>query len=176
MGNAASPIINKSGSIQPWNKIYYSNKLLRLRLKQSSNFLLILNLHLLYSNNFKSHPFLSNFWYKKAWTSRRLAVSSPSLFFKRKYYSNSILGIEHSFLIRRSTKELFSFSARVLLYSQWFIFIITWFKPQKNNKLSSKNSSTANRKFSNSTSRHGLSPANQLERYSKFLPNLTYTF
>lgn len=77
-------------------------------------------------------------------------------YFKRFYYSNSVLGIEHSFFIRNTTPEFFNFKPWIFFYNGWLVLIICWFKPPKNKKkflakLASKSSLLKNKTKKRST-------------------------
>jgi hypothetical protein len=84
-----------------------------------------------YGVNYNSNIFIHEYWYKKHRNYRALPSRIYMQYFKRFFYTNSVLSIEHSFLIRKKTKEFFYFRPWVLIYNNWFIFIISWYKPPK---------------------------------------------
>ena len=52
-------------------------------------------------------------------------------FFRRFFYSNDIVGIEHSYLLRNHSGEYFSFRLWVMKFLGWVVFSLQWFKPIK---------------------------------------------
>lgn len=91
---------------------------------------LLLN-YTLYGVNFQSNIFIHEYWYKKNKLLRTLPTKIYMQYYKRFFYTNSTLSIEHSFLIRKKTKEFFNFRPWVFLHNNWFIVIICWYKPPK---------------------------------------------
>ena len=84
-----------------------------------------------YGNNFSFNIFVDKLWYKNISINQNTINISYNQFFKRFFYTNSTLGIEHSFLLRNTTAEFFDIRPWVLYYNNWLIIIICWFKPLK---------------------------------------------
>ena len=63
----------------------------------------------------------------------RIVVQSKlnSRFFRRYFYTNDTLSIEHSYLIRNKTPEFFPMRTWIMKYAGWVIFSVQWFKPLK---------------------------------------------
>lgn len=170
MGNTSNPIINRVGSIQPWANHYVPSKLLKFQLKLVNLTLKILKNYISYSNSFKFNIFVHNFWYKNVNFSYKLSSQNYAQFFKRFYYSNSTLGIEHSFLIRNSTSEFFDFKPWVMQYNKWLVVIICWFKPPKQFKPAPNESFDENVlvKVTKKRKRHILKSSSNLSRLTLY--------
>jgi len=52
-------------------------------------------------------------------------------FFRRFFYTNDDLFIEHSYFIRNHSGEYFPFRLWIIKFSGWVIFSLQWFKPVK---------------------------------------------
>jgi len=107
---------------------------LKFKLKSIYSILSIFKNYISYGNTFNYNIFASEFWYSKNITYRFDKSLNQLRYFKRFYYSNSILGIEHSFFIRNTTAEFFNFKPWVFFYNNWIVLVICWFKPPKNKK------------------------------------------
>ena len=131
IGNTSNPVINRIGVVQPWAHNYVPSKNLKAKIRWVKSALKALGDYISYGVNFQSNIFIHEYWYKKHKQVRTLPVRTYMQYYKRFYYSNNTLSIEHSFLIRKQTKEFFCFRPWVLLYNNWFIIIICWYKPPK---------------------------------------------
>lgn len=130
MGN---PVSTRLGVNQFWYKHWYSDSSKALELRQDSSFEVLMSLYLQYGVSFQTNPFLHEYWYKKNMRNIRIVVQSKlnSRYFRRFFYTNDVLGIEHSYLVRNRTPEYFPMRTWVLKYAGWIIFSIQWFKPLK---------------------------------------------
>jgi hypothetical protein len=131
MGNTSNPVINRVGIIQPWSTNYITSKKSSFKSKWVNSLTTLLTSYMLYGVNFQSNIFLHEYWYKKNKALRNLPSKMYMQYYKRFFYTNSTLSIEHSFLIRKKTNEFFNFRPWVFLYNNWFIVIICWYKPPK---------------------------------------------
>ena len=52
-------------------------------------------------------------------------------YFRRFFYNNLTLQIEHSYLIRNEVAEYFPFRLWVLRYKSWLVIVLNWYRPQK---------------------------------------------
>lgn len=143
MGN---PVSTRLGVNQFWYKHWYTDKNLSLELKQDESLEKLIAFYLEYGLSFSSNPLLHEYWYRKNLKQLRVNAHQKNnhRFFRRFFYTNDALGIEHSYLIRNKTAEYFPMRLWVLKYSGWVIFSVQWFKPLKiksKNKLSSGGSS-----------------------------------
>ena len=84
-----------------------------------------------YSNNYNSNVFVHEFFFKKYSKAGVLNAEANLRFFKHYSYNNDVLGIEHSFLLRRENSEYFDFRVWAVSYNNWLILAISWFKPSK---------------------------------------------
>ena len=85
--------------------------------------------------NFSNNTFIHEYWYSKKFKKvRTLPARSFMQFYRRQYYSNNVVGIEHSYLIRYTTGEYFPLRTWYLRYKSWLIISIQWFKPDKSKK------------------------------------------
>jgi hypothetical protein len=131
IGNTSNPVINRTGIVQPWATNYANSKSLSSKVKWVSLVAKLLSNYMSYGVNYNSNIFIHEYWYKKHKNFRSLPSRIYMQYFKRFFYTNNILSIEHSFLIRKKTKEFFYFRPWVLIHNNWFIFIVCWYKPPK---------------------------------------------
>ena len=88
-----------------------------------------------YGANMSNSIFMHEHWYSKKFKQIRTLPSRGYMqFYRRHYYSNSVVGIEHSYLIRYTTGEYFPLRTWYLRYNNWNIISVQWFKPNKTNK------------------------------------------
>jgi len=91
----------------------------------------IIKIYLDYGNNYSTNIFIHDFFLKKYKKVRTSHSGTNLRFFKRYSYNNDILGIEHSFLLRRENDEYFNFRIWAISYNNWLVLAISWFKPSK---------------------------------------------
>jgi hypothetical protein len=91
----------------------------------------VVKTYLDYGNNYSTNVFVHDFFLKKYKRVRTSHNETNLRFFKRYSYSNDILGIEHSFLLRRENDEYFNFRIWAVSYNNWLVLAISWFKPSK---------------------------------------------
>ena len=130
MGN---PVSTRLGINQFWYKHWYSDSSKSLELKQDESLEKLITLYLQYGLTFQSNPLIHEYWYRKNMKTVRVNLQDKnnSRFFRRFFYTNDTLGIEHSYLIRNKTPEHFPMRTWVFKYAGWVIFSIQWFKPLK---------------------------------------------
>ena len=130
MGN---PVSTRLGINQFWYKHWYNDHSKSLELKQDESLEKLISFYLQYGLSFQTNPFIHEYWYKKNLKNIRIVVQNKLniRFFRRFFYTNDTLGIEHSYLIRNKTPEYFPMRTWVLKYAGWIIFSIQWFKPLK---------------------------------------------
>lgn len=130
MGN---PVSTRLGVNQFWYKHWYTDSSKSLELKQDDVLEKLISFYLQYGLNFRTHPFMHEYFYKKQLRNIRIHLQKKNntRFFRRFFYTNDALGIEHSYLIRNKTPEYFPMRTWVLKYSGWVIFSVQWFKPMK---------------------------------------------
>ena len=82
----------------------YSN-----HLKQDNFFENLVYMYLRYGLTFQNNPFFHEYWYRKTNKPlRTLSFTQKNLkFFRKFFYENSTLSIEHSFFLRNETPEYF---------------------------------------------------------------------
>ena len=164
MGN---PVSTRLGVNQFWYKHWYNDRSNSLELKQDESLEKLITLYLQYGLSFQTNPFVHEYWYRKNLKSIRIVKQSKlnSRFFRRFFYTNDILGIEHSYLIRNRTPEYFPMRMWVMKYGGWVLFSVQWFKPLK--------TKSRNKSFSKSASYVGSvskpSPSVVLTRRIKLL-------
>jgi hypothetical protein len=146
MGNMGNPVSTRLGVNQFWYKHWYTDSTKTLNLKQDDSFEKLVAFYLQYGLTIQTNPFVHEYWYKRHLRNTRVVVQSKlnSRFYRRFFYTNDALGIEHSYLIRNKTAEYFPMRTWVLRYGGWLIFSVQWFKPLKiksNKKLLSRSSS-----------------------------------
>lgn len=132
MGN---PSITRLGVQQFWYNHWYSDKFFSKNLQQDKLFENLIHLYLTYGLNLKENIFLHEYWYNhnKTIKSKRLnySYSTNKIFYRRYFYSNKIVGIEHNFLLRNNSSEFFPLKLWLFKYNNWIICNLNWFKPIK---------------------------------------------
>lgn len=138
----SNPTINRLGINQFWYKHWYSDTFYRSQLHQDFVSEKLLKFTLNAGTTYQSNPFVHEYWYKPSFKKQRLNVkSNNSKYFRRFYYSHSMLGIEHSYLIRNVNIETFPMRIWIFRFSNWLIFSFQMFKPLKGKNVSLKSNS-----------------------------------
>lgn len=132
MGN---PIITRLGTQQFWHNHWYSDTHMSANLQQDKLFENLLSLYLTYGLNIRENLFIHEYWYANNKRIKTLKLNYPktkqSIFYRRYYYLNNVVGIEHNFLLRNTTAEYFPLKLWLFKYNNWVILNVTWFKPMK---------------------------------------------
>jgi hypothetical protein len=132
MGNMGYPVITRLGISQFWYKNWYTDSNYMFSFKQDSLFQTLLKAYLSYGLTFPSNIFFNPYFYSKL--SRRFKEDyflKNLKFYRRFYFSNVPLGIEHSYFLRYRTGEYFPLRLWMLRYSKWIIIFFNCFKPIK---------------------------------------------
>ena len=148
MGN---PVITRLGVQQFWHTHWYSDSNISSNLQQDRLFENLLNLYLKYGLTLPSNLFVHEYWYGNVERLKTLRQSynqsKHNTFYRRYYYLNNVVGIEHNFLLRNATPEYFPLKLWLFKYNNWVILNVTWFKPMKGkirNNGSASSASAAN--------------------------------
>lgn len=128
----SNPTITRLGVNQFWYNHWVSNKDYSSQTNQDNINSEFVQNYINHGANFTTDIFLHEYWYsKKHKQVRTLPSRSFMQFYRRQYYSNNVVGIEHSFLIRYTTGEYFPLRTWCLRYNNWLMISIQWFKPNK---------------------------------------------
>jgi len=133
----SNPTINRLGQTQIWYKNYYSDFSYSEFYKTITTFEKLLNIYFNYGLYLQNNLLFSNFWYKNYKPHVNKSNSffqkyHTSLYFRKYYYTNKTLAIEHSYFLRLKTPEFFPLRLYIMSYNNWIIASIQWFKPSKN--------------------------------------------
>ena len=134
MGNMGYPVVTRLGLNQFWYKHWYSNsnKNYFFNCKQDFIFIKLFKMYLSYGLTFSNSIFFHEFFYSSKLRYLRTSVNIANLkYFRRFYFSNDNLGIEHSYLLRYKTGEYFPLRLWIIKYSNWIIICFNCFKPIK---------------------------------------------
>lgn len=136
----SNPTITRLGINQFWyNHWLSSNNYSSFTNQDNINSEFIQN-YINYGATINNNMFMHEYWYSKKHRKVRTAPSRSYMqFYRRHYYSNNVVGIEHSYLIRYTTGEYFPLRTWYLRYNNWLIIAIQWFKPDKTNKFKKSN-------------------------------------
>lgn len=138
MGNASNPTINRLGKNQFWKNHWYSDTF-NQNLHQDKILKTLIKLYLKSGLSFKKSPFYNKYWYNfKSKKNLEFLNRQNSNFFRRFFYNNSFLGIEHSYLIRTLSVENFNMHVWLLKFNGWIVFSFQTFVPLKKKTLNSK--------------------------------------
>ena len=128
----SNPTITRLGVNQFWYNHWLTNKKYSEYTNQDTINSEFVQSYIDHGANFTCNIFLHEHWYSKKFKQiRTLPSRSYMQFYRRHYYSNDIVGIEHSYLIRYTTGEYFPLRTWYLRYNNWVIISIQWFKPDK---------------------------------------------
>lgn len=127
------PVITRLGVNQFWYKHWYSDTSYSQNLKQDVLLEYLIHLYLKFGLTFQNNLFIHEYWYRKADKALRtnLFTQKNIKFFRRFFYENTTLTIEHSFFLRNETAEYFPLRTWILKYCNWLIICVHWFKPLK---------------------------------------------
>jgi hypothetical protein len=131
----SNPVITRLGINQFWYRHWYSDKLFSENLQQDTSFTTFVKFYLDHGLTHTSYPFIHEYWYKP--TVKKLRTSqaiSNMRFYRRFFYSNDVVDIEHSFLLRNHSGEYFPMRMWIFRYLNWIILSVQWFKPIKSKK------------------------------------------
>jgi len=130
----SNPSITRLGINQFWYKHWISDLNYSQNLQQDKLLTLLIKLYFDYGLSHKSNIFVHEYWYKFN-NSKRIKLQSEfrayNSFFRRFFYSNDVVGIEHTFLLRNKTPEYFPMNLWLFKYMNWVIISVNWFKPLK---------------------------------------------
>lgn len=122
----SNPVINRLGKNQFWYSHFNSTNDYTNLSKLNYSIPSLVKNYLEYSSSLDQNMMFNAYWYNK-----NIKSTSSSTYFKRVYFSNSILGIEHSYQIRLTISEYFPIKVWILRYNSWLIVFSAWFKPRK---------------------------------------------
>jgi hypothetical protein len=129
------PPLTRLGLSQFWYKHWFTNSpsLLQENIQQDKLMESLIELYLNYGLTPLVSPFRRKYWFIQSNNSRNqlFSRSNQSKFYRRFYYTNDILSIEHSFLVRHVAAEHFPLRLWVLKYHGWIILSFKCFKPNK---------------------------------------------
>jgi hypothetical protein len=132
IGNMSNPVITRLGTNQFWYKHWYSDKLFAANLHQDKSFEALIKFYLDYGLTFNSNPNVHEYWYNPSFKKYRTENAVTNLrFYRRYFYTNDIMSIEHSYFIRHFSGEYFPLRIWVMRYMNWVILCVQWFKPIK---------------------------------------------
>jgi hypothetical protein len=128
------PVVTRLGLNQFWYKHWYgkSTSLYFYNFKQDLSFIKLFKMYLNYGLTFSSPVFFHEFFFNNNYKKIRLDIIFKNLkYFRRFYFSNYNLGIEHSYFLRYRTGEYFPLRLWIIKYSNWLILSFNCFKPVK---------------------------------------------
>lgn len=148
MGN---PVITRLGIQQFWQNHWYSDSNTSSNLQQDKLFENLLNLYLTYGLKIRENLFIHEYWYSNNKHIKAARLNhhnvTHNIFYRRYYYLNNVVGVEHTFLLRNTTPEYFPLKLWLFKYNNWVVLNVTWFKPMKGknrNNTVSNSASAAN--------------------------------
>lgn len=126
------PVITRLGINQFWYKHWYSDVNFRSNYKQQKLFITLLEMYINYGLTFNNNINFNEYFFN----SRQKFLRSQSFYtnmkyFRRFFFSNYTLGIEHSYFLRYKTGEYFPMRIWFIKYARWIILCFTCFKPIK---------------------------------------------
>ena len=134
LGNMGYPVITRLGISQFWYNHWYSdsNYSYLRNFKQDQTFIRLFKLYVKYGLTFSNTAFFHEHFFNKQSKIIRTSTSIKNLkYYRRFYFSNEKLGIEHSYFLRYKTGEYFPLRLWLIKYSDWVIICFNSFKPIK---------------------------------------------
>jgi hypothetical protein len=133
MGN---PVITRLGINQFWYKHWYSDHQYAQVVKEDALITQFTKFYLNHGVIRESNPFVHEYWYRKTYRKIRSQDQKYKNLqaFRRYFYTNERLGIEHSYFIRYRTGEYFPMRLWVMRYGGWLFISVHWFKPLKSKR------------------------------------------
>ena len=128
------PVVTRLGLNQFWYKHWYSdtNANFTLNYKQDLIFIKLFKMYLHYGLTFTNTVFFHEIFLNKKYKSIRLNTLFKNLkYYRRFYFSNYNLSIEHSYFLRYRTGEFFPLRLWLIKYANWLILSFNCFKPIK---------------------------------------------
>ena len=131
------PLLTRLGLSQFWYKHWYASLRSTARENIQHDIIIetLLELYLNYGLTAIRSPLAHEYWFTKLRKRSDLLQPNLNKFYRRFYYTNDILSIEHSFLIRHVTGEHFPLRTWLLKYHNWVILSFKCFKPNKSSRL-----------------------------------------
>lgn len=144
MGNMGYPVVTRLGMNQFWTKHWYVEHNSPEAMQHDKIFekllLTYLNYGLSAPRNLFFHSYFFSYQSKKL---SQLNTERQKKYFRSFFYSNTVLTIEHSYLIRNTSSEYFPMRLWHIKYNGWVLLAFNCFRPLKQKKklkLFSKNS------------------------------------
>jgi len=132
MGNMGYPVITRLGLNQFWYRNWYSDTNFKENLKQDKIFSKLIKFYLNYGLTFLNNIFFNEYFFNKNLKNVRLKnLITNHKFFRKFFFSNSTLGIEHSYFLRYRTGEYFPLKIWIIKYANWLIINFNCYKPLK---------------------------------------------
>lgn len=140
IGNMGYPVITRLGISQFWYKHWYSDTSYYQNSKQDKIFIELMKIYLNYGLTYNNNIFFNEYFFTKS--KRKIRTNflneNSSKFYRRYFYQNLTVGIEHSYLLRNRTGEYFPLRLWLLKYNTWIILCFNCFKPIKKKKTKPK--------------------------------------
>jgi hypothetical protein len=130
------PILTRLGVNQFWYRHWYADTMYASNLHLDQSIETLIYFYLNYGISSNSNTFMHEYWYKPNYNHRRYNLSffKQKNYFRRFFYSHSILGIDHNYLVRHTTNEYFPMRTWIFRYMGWILFSYQWYKPVKQKK------------------------------------------
>ena len=134
MGNVSSPIITRLGIKQFWYKHWYTDagKTYSKNLRVDTAIEKLLTIYFSYGLLYARSPLIHEYWSTNQFKSiRRDYADRCEHWYRRYFYKNSRLNVEHGYVGRIRSGEYFPLKLWAMRYNGWLILIVSWFKPAK---------------------------------------------
>lgn len=140
----SNPVINRLGKNQFWYNSFNPKENYIKNNQVNQVIPSLIQNYLNYSISWDYNLMYDAYWYGKH---RKHAVYTKNTFFKKVFFSNTILGIEHSYQIRLTISEYFPFRFWILKYNNWLIIFTSWFKPYKKSGMNAISDKVKHQKY-----------------------------
>ena len=133
------PVVTRLGVNQFWIKHWYSDCNTQENIQHDKIFEKLLLLYLNYGLSYPTNIFFHEYYFSRATRGLGfLSSGQKNKYFRGFSYSNSLLTIQHSYLIRNRSGEYFPMRLWHIKYNSWVILAFNCFRPLKQKQSSRK--------------------------------------
>lgn len=126
------PVVTRLGINQFWIKHWYAENNTPENIQHDKIFEKLLLLYINYGLSTPQNIFFHDYFFSKLYYRFKFNnLERQSKYFRSFFYSNTVLTIEHSYLIRNRASEYFPMRLWHLKYNSWVLLAFNCFRPLK---------------------------------------------
>jgi hypothetical protein len=118
---------------QFWYRHWYSDTCRTLQTKQDITLEHFVHMYLRYGLSYSSNTMIHEYWYKPNYRKHRYSPRPyvEGIFFRRHFFTNQTLSIEHTYMTRNEAAEFFPMRTWIMRFDRWLVISVQWYKPAK---------------------------------------------